>query len=138
MAGSKKELRNGRDECRDVGHAIGPDRFVSGNSYWQSHAVLETQESIVARSDDGLSPISSTLLSSLHVLVFSWPSFHDFSFRQEHAYILISAISNYPHKIRIKRNNAVQFRSARCTAILSRAKVKYNDDFKQRVNFKVK
>jgi len=51
MAGLKKKLRN---ECRGVGRAIGPDRFVSGNSYWQSHAVLETQESIVARSDDGL------------------------------------------------------------------------------------
>lgn len=32
--------------------SIGPDRFVSGNNYWQSHAVLETQEFIVARSDD--------------------------------------------------------------------------------------
>lgn len=43
-------------ECRDVGRATGPDRFVSGNNYWQSHAVLETQESIVARSDDSRSP----------------------------------------------------------------------------------
>lgn len=135
MAGSKKELRNGRNECRDVGRAIGPDRFVSGNSYWQSHAVLETQESIVARSDDGLPDL-------LHpAVITSRPRFFlavvsRFFNRQEHAYILISAISNYPHKIRIKRNNAVQFQSARCTTILSRAKVKYNDDFKQRVNIK--
>lgn len=112
MAGSKKELRNGRNECRDVGRAIGPDRFVSGNSYWQSHAVLETQESIVARLDDSLPGL-------LHpAVIASRPRFFlavvsRFFNRQEHAYILISAISNYPHKIRIKRNNAIQPREAR-------------------------
>lgn len=91
------ELENGRDgdkngcfkkgiakraragECRDdVGRAIGPDRFVSGNNYWQSHAVLETQESI-DRTRSSPRSSSAVLLSSLHVLVFSWPSFRDFS-----------------------------------------------------------
>lgn len=88
MAGSKKELRNERNECRDVGRAIGPDRFVSGNSYWQSHAVLETQESIVARSDDDLPRL-------FHPVVASRPRFFlavvsRFFNRQEHAYTLIS------------------------------------------------
>lgn len=107
--------------CRDVGRAIGPDRFVSGNNYWQSHAVLETQESIVARSDDSLPGL-------LHpAVVASRPRFFlavvsRFFGRQERVYILISAISNYPHKIRIERN-IIQLRDAMCNSFLHRAKI---------------
>lgn len=68
--------------------SIGPDRFVSGNSYWQSHAVLETQESIVARSDAMVS-LPDVLVHPAVVLVFFWLSFRDFSVRQERAYVLI-------------------------------------------------
>jgi len=96
--------------------SIGPDRFVSGNNYWQSHAVLETQEFIVARSDDSL----PGLLQPAVVLVFLGRRFAIFRSPRTR---LISAILNYPHKIRIERNSIFQLRDAMRNSFLHRAKI---------------